>query len=282
MSNALLSLDKTVRPCYESLDTTIPEDWRILATNLAHTWQTSAPSRVGLGGGQGAGKSTLSQAIVDASEFFGLRVVAISIDDFYLTRPERLALAREVHPLLATRGPPGTHDVALCESVVCDLARRDTVSIPIFDKGLDDRLNDTRTSTGPADVVLLEGWCVGARAQLECSVTPAINDLEAQEDPQGIWRSFINDALEKHYAKLFSLLESMIFLRVPSLEAVRRWRFEQENQRAPGQRLSRIEVQRFVEHYERITTWMLQDLPRRADVIVDLDESHRVSDVTLT
>lgn len=238
--------------------------------------------RVGLGGGQGAGKSTLSRAIVDASEFLGLKVVAISIDDFYLTRSERLVLAREVHPLLATRGPPGTHDVALCESVICDLGCKDTVSIPMFDKGLDDRLRDACMSSGPADVVLLEGWCVGARAQPALSVTPAINDLEAQEDPHGHWRSFVNDALENRYAKLFSLLDLMIFLRVPSLDAVCRWRFEQERERAPEQRLSRREVEWFVAHYERLTMWMLQDIPPRADVLVDLDEAHRVTDVNIT
>jgi D-glycerate 3-kinase len=275
-----LSVDKAARTCYAALDVKIPEDWRVLAANLAHAWQANAPLRVGLGGGQGIGKSTLSRVIVDASAFFGLTVVAISIDDFYLTRSERLALAREVHPLLATRGPPGTHDVALCESVLRDLGRSDAVVIPVFDKGIDDRSSDTRMGTGPADVVLLEGWCVGARAQPERSVMPAINALEAQEDPHGHWRLFVNDALESRYAKLFALLDSMIFLRVPSLGAVRRWRFEQEGERAPEQRLSALEIERFVAHYERLTLWMLQDLPPRADVLVDLDEAHRVTNVT--
>lgn len=259
-----------------ALDSDLPEDWRVLAANLALAWRAVTPARIGLSGGQGAGKSTLSRAIVAAGAHFGLIIAPMSIDDFYLTRAERAALAREVHPLLATRGPPGTHDVALCTSVIHAMANTGDVAIPVFDKAHDDRSSDTRTVHGPVDVVLLEGWCVGARAQASNRVEAPVNALEREEDPDGQWRSFVNDALASTYTKLFEMLDCLIFLRVPSLAAVRRWRLEQESARPPERRLDLGQVERFVAHYERLTLWMLEDLPARADVLVDLDEAHRV------
>ena len=165
MPNLSFVVDAAARACFDALDPAIPEDWRILAASLALRWSSDAPRRVGLAGGQGAGKSTLSSAIVAAGRHFGLRVVSLSIDDFYLTRSEREALAKNVHPLLATRGPPGTHDIPLCRSVMDALQVDGVVTVPVFDKGLDNRAPQTVNVQAPADVVLLEGWCVGARPE---------------------------------------------------------------------------------------------------------------------
>ncbi len=273
-------VDAAARGCFDTLDPTIPEDWRILAANLALRWRSDPPGRVGLAGGQGAGKSTLASAIIAAGQHFGLHVVALSIDDFYLKRREREALARRVHPLLATRGPPGTHDIPLCEAVMDALKVDGTVPVPIFDKGLDDRAPQTRTVQAPADVVLLEGWCVGARPQPADRLDQPINTLEAESDPEGRWRRYVNEALATDYARLFQALDELIFLRVPNLDAVVRWRLEQERARPPQRRLDEAAVAHFVAHYERLTMWMLEDLPERADVLVELDEGHRVAGCT--
>ena len=255
----------------------MPEDWRILAANLVLRWRSEPPARVGLAGGQGAGKSTLSRAIVAAGRHFGLRVVTLSIDDFYRTRSDRETLSRRVHPLLATRGPPGTHDIPLCESVMDALDTDGVVTVPIFDKGLDDRAAETRNVPAPADIVLLEGWCVGARPEPADRIDPPINALEAGSDAEGHWRRHINDALATDYARLYRTLDRLIFLQVPNLAAVVRWRLEQERERPPELRLERTAIAHFVAHYERLTRWMLEDLPRRADVLVQLDEGHRVA-----
>ena len=273
-------VDAAARICFDALDPAIPEDWRVLAANLALRWRSDTPSRVGLAGGQGAGKSTLSSAIIAAGRHFGLRVVSLSIDDFYLTRPEREALAGRVHPLMATRGPPGTHDIPLCESVMDALDANGAVTVPIFDKGLDNRAPETLTVQGPADVVLLEGWCVGARPEPADRLDQPINALEAESDSRGHWRRHINQALATDYARLFGKLDRLVFLRVPNLDAVVRWRLQQESERPPELRLDEAEVSHFVAHYERLTRWMLEDLPERADVLVDLDEGHRVSNCT--
>lgn len=274
-------VDASARACFDALDPKIPEDWRVLAANLALRWRSDAPRRVGLAGGQGAGKSTLSSAIIAAGEHFGLRVVSLSIDDFYLTRSEREALATRVHPLLATRGPPGTHDTSLCMSVMDALDADGVVTVPIFDKGLDDRAPQTRNVRAPADVVLLEGWCIGARPEPPDRLDQPINALEAESDSQGLWRRHINQALATDYARLFGKLDCLAFLRVPNLDAVVRWRLQQESERPPELRLDKAEVTHFVAHYERLTRWMLEDLPGRADVLVELDEGHRAAGCTL-
>ena len=274
-------VDAAARACFDALDPKIPEDWRVLAANLALRWRSDAPRRVGLAGGQGAGKSTLSSAIIAAGRHFGLRVVSLSIDDFYLTRAERQALADRVHPLLATRGPPGTHDIPLCTSVMDALDADGVVPVPIFDKGLDNRAPQTRNVQAPADVVLLEGWCIGARSQPVDRLDQPINALETESDPEGSWRHYINQALATDYARLFGELDCLVFLRVPSLDAVVRWRLQQERERPPERRLHKAAVAHFVAHYERLTRWMLEDVPRRADVLVELDEEHRVAGCTI-
>ena len=270
-------VDAAARACFDTLDPAIPEDWRILAANLALRWRAGPPGRVGLAGGQGAGKSTLSSAIIAAGRCFGLRVVALSIDDFYLTKSERQALSKRVHPLLATRGPPGTHDIPLCRSVMDALQVDGVVTAPVFNKGLDNRADETLDIPAPADIVLLEGWCVGARPEPEDRLDQPINALEAESDSGGLWRRYINQALATDYARLFGELDCLIFLRVPNLDAVVRWRFDQESERAPELRLDKAAVAHFVAHYERLTRWMLEDLPGRVDVLVELDETHRVS-----
>ena len=282
MPNLSFVVDAPARACFDALDPAIPEDWRILAANLALRWRSDTPRRVGLAGGQGAGKSTLSSAIVAAGQYFGLRVVSLSIDDFYLTRSEREALADRVHPLLATRGPPGTHDVSLCESVMDALDADGVVTVPIFDKGLDNRAPKTLNVQAPADVVLLEGWCVGARPEPAERLDPPINALEAESDSEGHWRRHINEALTTEYAPLFGTLDELIFLRVPNLDAVIRWRLQQEDARSPELRLDEAAVAHFVAHYQRLTRWMLEDLPGRADVLVELDDGHRVAEFTFT
>ena len=274
-------VDAEARACFETLDARLPEDWRRLAALLAARWRKrGAPRRVALCGGQGTGKSTLATAIVDATRHFGMNAIGMSLDDFYLTRAERAELAATTHPLFATRGPPGTHDVNLCCETLDALFASGQASIPMFDKGLDDRSAAVRKAAAPVDIALLEGWCVGARAQPAEQLVAPVNALEAQADGDGHWRAGVNAALGGPYAALFASFDQLIFLRAPNLAAVRRWRLDQERARPPEQRLSAEDVRRFVAHYERLTAWMLRDMPARADVLVDLDASHRVAGVS--
>ena len=264
--------------CYRQLDAQAPDDYRQLAALLVERWHRLGVAKAGIGGGQGAGKSTLGQLLARAGEIAGVRVQVLSIDDFYLTKAQRLRLAADVHPLLATRGPPGTHAIDLVRQTMRDLLGAASVRIPRFDKGADDR-SGFETLSGPADIVVLEGWCVGASAAAGSSdhLASPINALERDEDADGRWRRYVDAALSDDYAALRDELQALVFLEVPSLDAVRRWRLQQEQERPPAQRMTAAAVDRFVQHYERITRRMLAALPSTAEVVVGLDEQHRIN-----
>jgi D-glycerate 3-kinase len=232
---------------------------------------------VGLCGAQGGGKSTAALAIRHLLEARGLRVAALSLDDLYLTRAERLALASTVHPLLATRGPAGTHDIALGEAVIASLSEPGPTAIPSFDKAIDDRRPRAAWPVfeGSADIILFEGWCVGAVPEPAEALVQPINALERDEDPDGVWRRYVNAALAA-YQPLFASLDKLILLKAPSFAVVERWRGEQEAKlRAAGEGsrvMTDVEVARFIQHYERLTRAILAEMPARADALVELGE----------
>ena len=263
--------------CYRRLDACAPDDYRQLAALLVDHWRARGVAAAGVGGGQGAGKSTLGRLLEAVGAGFGLRVQVLSLDDFHLTRAERARLAEATHPLLATRGPPGTHAVEQARQAMAALRHAGAVRLPTFDKGKDDRAGFV-TLQGPVDIVVLEGWCVGAPPAdptVPEEATP-VNALELAEDADGRWRAHVESALRGEYATLFAKLDSLVFLQVPNLAAVRRWRLQQESERPPVQRMNETDVFRFVAHYERITRRMLATLPRTADVVVELNAAHRV------
>ena len=153
---------------------------------------------LGVNGAQGSGKSTLCEFLTLVLRHgYEHRVVGFSIDDLYKTRAERTQLAAGIHPLLETRGAPGTHDVELGLSLIDQLITAgpdDVTRIPSFDKALDERRpeSDWPAHDGPTDIIILEGWCVGAKPQPESDLTRPVNTLEASEDPDGVWRHHVN------------------------------------------------------------------------------------------
>lgn len=275
-----IDVNDRLRRCYASLDATAPEDFRELAALLACQWSEDRPVRVGIGGGQGAGKSTLSALVEAACTSVGLRGCVLSLDDFYLLKSEREELAKNIHPLFETRGPPGTHDLARCRVTLEALGRPGPVEIPIFDKAIDDRIGD-RSVTGPFDIVVLEGWCVGARAVADYDLADSINSLEVERDSEGVWRRGVNRILRDEYQPIWDSIDFLVYLRVPSLDAVRRWREQQEEAKRSDQRLNQREVEHFVQFFERITLRMIEEAPKRADWVVSLDEHHRVDSLVV-
>lgn len=247
---------------------------------------------LGINGAQGSGKSTLAAFLAERLRDEHARNVAgLSIDDLYLTRAEREALAAAVHPLLVTRGVPGTHDVRLGIEVLEGLRNASAdaiVRVPRFDKAADDRVAeaDWPGVTGPVDLVIFEGWCVGSLPEPESALADPINRLEAEEDPERLWRNHVNAALAGDYQRLFGFLDALIFLEVPDFESVREWRLLQEHKlrAAAGEHAERVmtdaEVERFIRHFERITRSNLRHLPERADAVVALDRQHGVASVT--
>ena len=256
------------------------------------------PIVVGLTGGQGSGKSTVGALLATVlHDGFGARSALLSIDDLYLTRAERRRLGREVHPLFATRGPPGTHDPALGLATVerlLDQGPGQRTALPSFDKAVDDRRprTDWPVHEGSADYVLFEGWCVGARPQPATALAPPVNALEREEDPDGQWRGAVNAALAGPYRALFKRIDVQIMLRVAGMERVLEWRRLQEKKLkarvaregtggAPSRVMSDAELLRFVAHYERITRHLLDEMPERADIVFDIDDGHQPAAVRI-
>ena len=257
-------------------------------------WIASQKSKetliVGINGAQGSGKSTLCDFLrLILTDLHGQRVAVLSIDDLYRTRTEREALARDVHPLLITRGAPGTHDVSLGFEILARLRSatdEDSNRLPAFDKASDDRRPeaDWPEFTGRADIVLLEGWCVGTTPQPAAALLEPINALEQQDDADCRWRTFANEQLSGEYRKFFAELDRLIFLRVPDMDRVLEWRSLQEEKLAAiagnaRHVMSPQAIQRFVMHYERLTRHSLKELPNRADLTLFLDENHNFYEV---
>ncbi|GAA3960994.1 hypothetical protein [Allohahella marinimesophila] len=248
----------------------------------------------GVCGSQGSGKSTMVHFLsIMLESMFNLRCLTLSIDDFYLSHERRLQLARDIHPLLKTRGVPGTHDVhsgiGLFRTLKQPSHERSTqepLNLPVFDKARDDISNLFRAGPlpGDIDVVLFEGWCVGTPPQPASALTTAVNQLEADEDPNGDWRRYVNAELEGAYAEWFSLLDHLLLIRAPDFTKVHQWRLEQEEklragyvergEEPPAGLMDARQIHRFISHYERLTRWNLEVLPEKADMVLELNEDH--------
>ena len=232
---------------------------------------------LGVNGAQGSGKSTLCKLLaLMLQQGFGETVAVLSLDDFYLTRAQRMQLAQRVHPLLQTRGVPGTHDVELAVSVLTALRNGASVNVPRFDKATDDRAanNLWQRFSQPVDIILFEGWCVGARPQAPAALQHPVNVLEADADQQGIWRQYVNDRLAGAYQTLFALLDNLLMLQVPAFTSVYAWRALQETKLVHG--MNSQQLQHFIMHYQRLTEHMLAEMPTRADKCLLVGADHQI------
>jgi len=236
----------------------------------------AAPRLLGVSGLQGSGKSTVAAAMVRLARERGVRAVSLSLDDFYLGHDARVALGREVHPLLATRGVPGTHDLHLLLSTLdalLDPATHWPLAVPRFDKGRDDRAprEDWQQVEGPPDLVIFEGWCLGVPPQEDVELDLPVNALERDEDADGTWRRFVNAQLGA-YAAAWARIDRLAVLLASGWEVVRAWRGQAEREHAGAPRaMDDAALERFLAHYERVSRHALRTLPARADVLVELD-----------
>ncbi|MDP3369198.1 MAG: kinase [Brevundimonas sp.] len=235
------------------------------------------PPLIAVVGALGCGKTTLARA---AAERFG--AVQISIDDVYLTRAEREAMARDVHPLFLTRGPPGSHDLILLQRLIDALSAAgpdDETRIPDFDKRGDDRrlVGDWRVFPGRPSAILIDAWCLGVLPEDATALAEPVNALEAGQDPDGRWRRAVNGFVGGPYADFVATFDAVLFLRAPSFDVVLDWRCQQEADLlgvAPSDLppAERVRLAGFIQYFERITRRML-DGGVRADVVVQLDRN---------
>ena len=254
-----------------------------IAARLAARQATAGPLRLLLNGAQGSGKSTLAQLLEDQLSVLGVSSACLALDDFYLPKAARARLGAEVHPLLRTRGVPGTHDIEALTAAVRALGERGPpLALPVFDKATDDRQGERKWLTRPRACVLLEGWCVGAPGAPPGESAAPLNALEAEEDRDGRWRAAVEAALAEPYRALFADFSDLIMLKVPSFESVYRFREAQEaalRSRSPSAMRPEA-VRRFIAHYERLTRRQLACLPAEAALCLSLNEDHAITAVT--
>ena len=243
---------------------------------------------IGLSGGQGTGKSTISNILkIILKEAYNLETVIFSIDDFYKTLQERKKMSKMISELFLTRGVPGTHDTKMLFQCIKNLKTGNfkKISIPKFDKSIDNRLKKNKwlKVKKKPNIVIFEGWCVGATEQKNKDLNSPINKLEKQRDKKKIWRKKVNSELKKNYKKIFNLIDKLIFLKVPNFKYVFKWRLLQEKKlriTSKGNKtMTDKQVENFIMYYERITKHMLKTLPKIADTIINIDQKHRLKSI---
>ena len=243
---------------------------------------------IGLTGGQGTGKSTISNILkIILKETYNLETVIFSIDDFYKTLQERKNMSDKISDLFLTRGVPGTHDTKMLYRCLKNLKTKKfkKMRIPKFDKSIDDRLRQNKwiKVKRKPNIVIFEGWCVGVVSQKKKDLIIPVNKLEKQKDRKKIWRRQVNLELKKNYKKIFDLIDKLIFLKVPGFKFVFRWRLLQEKKlriTSKGNKtMSDKEIKNFIMYYERLTKHMLKTLPETADTVISIDKKHRLKSI---
>ena len=258
---------------------------------IASKAKNKKPFIVGLGGGQGIGKTTITSIIsIILKKYFKLNVFKISIDDFYKTKKERILLSKNVHPSLITRGVPGTHDVSSMFSFFKRVKSKNfrALKLPKFNKAIDDRYNKKlwHSIKKKPDIIIFEGWCVGARAEKNNSLKKAINSLERNSDKKLIWRKFVNQQLKLKYKKLYTQLDCLLFLKANNFRLLQQWRLKQEkklwlkNKRSRNNKImNKKDVIKFMQTYQRITQNMLKHAPKYSSMILNLNRNHQIKSV---
>jgi D-glycerate 3-kinase len=259
---------------------------------LAQFKKNNTPYFVGINGCQGSGKSTLTDFLAEyLTAQHPLNVVVMSLDDFYLTGEKRQQLAANIHPLLATRGVPGTHDMATLEHVLLQLkTKKIGFSIPRFNKATDEPYPKEQWTVvdKPIDIILLEGWCWGVKPQTEEQLRSAINELELQYDAKGEWRNYVNQQLSEAYVPLYKSMDFWLALQAPSFDCVYKWRLEQEQKLqarnidlANSKVMSPAEILNFTQYFQRLSVQSCTTIAQSADTIFYLDYARQITDVPL-
>ena len=246
------------------------------------------PYFVGLAGGQGTGKTTISSIImIILIKYFKLRVFKISVDDFYKTRKDRSLLSKRVHPMLLTRGVPGTHDINLMLNFFKKIKSKKfkSLKVPSFNKAIDDRSNkkNWQSIKERPDVIIFEGWCVGAKPLSTNSLKRSINSMEKVKDPKLVWRKYVNQQLKSKYKNLYSQLNCLIYLKAKNFSLLQKWRLKQERKlklknmkKSKNKIMNKEDIFNFMQTYQRITENMFKTMPKFASIVMHLNSYHQI------
>ncbi len=233
-----------------------------------------------IAGSQGIGKSTLLNIIkMIFKHELKKEILSINLDNFYYDKGYRIKLAKRIHPLLKTRGVPGTHNIKQIDKTVNSFVKsKYPIKIPIFDKLTDKKLKKNIIIKKKCKILILEGWCVGCPPINLKYLHKNINLLEKNFDKRKEWRNYYNTYLKTEYMKLFKKFDSIIYLKNKSFSQVLNWRNNQEiNLRAnktlnKDLGMSKSDIKIFIQHYEKITRWMMKKMPKKSNLIIDINK----------
>jgi D-glycerate 3-kinase len=238
------------------------------------------PYIVGITGSPGAGKTTLSNSLKTAISAKGINCLILCIDDFYLSKLQRIKLSNDIHPLCLTRGVPGTHNIDLLDETLSMLSKPSSYTemfLPIFSKSDDDILdkNEWISYKDKPDVIIFEGWCLGASSSfIELDYA---NNLERFKDSKSIWKKWTIESC-KNYLKLWAYYDKLIMIKPNNFESVikSRWNQENDNFKRTGRRLfkSYYDIINFCSYYESWTHGMWNNLPNEVDILLTRDNNY--------
>ena len=116
-------------------------------------------------------------------------------------------MSNEINHLFLTRGVPGTHETNLLYECLINLKKKSFKKfyIPRFDKSSDDRFSKNKwiKVLKKPNIVIFEGWCVGAKPEKNINLKKPKNELEKFEDNKLIWRKKVNNELKLIIKKSF-------------------------------------------------------------------------------
>ena len=283
-----ISSQETAREKFKKKDLMIRSFLIPICFWISKKAKKKSPLIVGLAGGQGSGKTTISSILsLILKKYFKLKVFKISIDDFYKTKKQREILSKNKHSLLLTRGVPGTHDIKIMLDFFRKIKTKNfkSLKLPKFNKANDDRYKKKhwyKLKSRP-DVVIFEGWCVGAKPQSLRLLKKPINAIEKAYDKSLKWRRFVNLQLKTNYKKLYSQLDSLLYLKVKNFNLLKKWRIKQEEKlwlksksRKNLKIMNKKEVINFMQTYQRITEQMFKDAPKYSSIIMNLNKNHQI------
>ena len=189
--------------------------------------------------------------------------------------------------MLLTRGVPGTHDINMMLNFFKNVKSKKfkRLKLPTFNKAIDDRFNKKKwyDLKKRPDVIIFEGWCVGAKSEKRNTLKKTINKMEKIKDQKHIWRKFVNNQLKSKYKKLYSQLNCLIYLKAKDFSLLQKWRLKQERKlwikskkNSNSKIMSKADVLSFMQTYQRITQNMFRYMPKYASIIINLNSNHQI------
>ena len=258
----------------------LSSDLAAILPRLLDQIDTDRNFAIGIAGAPGSGKSTLARTLVQYINQAGIPACLLSLDDYYLGRGDREQLAVNLHPLFRQRGVPGTHEL---DRLLADFdqilnGRIKGLRLPVFNKSTDDREADHlwRSLERAPQIIILEGWCVGAAPQRRTELNFPANETERVQDAHGSWRHEVWKSWQRLYTELHGRLDQVWYIRVPDWKCVVDWRWQQEQELAHVNLKNRAEVENFLNCFERIVIHMQGSYTQWADLVLEADRNHDI------